>query len=107
MNSGRTNSVSKIRSVVLGVPYLVILAFLLLWEFTVRVRGIAPIYLPAPSAILKYLVAMIADGSLPYNLAVTFIRIMAGFAVAAVTGMTVGVLMGLSPLAARIIDPWI
>lgn len=107
MNTGR-DSVGKIRSVFLGVlPYLVILGFLLLWEFAVRARGLAPIYLPAPSAILKYLVAMIADGSLPYNLAVTFIRIMAGFAVAAVAGVTVGLLMGLSPLAARIIDPWI
>ena len=68
------------------VPYLVIAAVLLAWEITVRVKGIAPIFLPAPSVILKYLVAMTLDGSLLYHLAVTFLRIMGGFLVAAVTG---------------------
>jgi NitT/TauT family transport system permease protein len=89
------------------VPYLVIAAVLLVWELLVRVNGIAPIYLPAPSSILRYLVAMILDGSLPYNLAITFLRIIAGFGVAAITGILVGIAMGMSPLTARIIDPWI
>ena len=43
-----------------ALPYLVIVAVLLVWELLVRVNGIAPIYLPAPSSILRYLVAMIA-----------------------------------------------
>src|SRR6266568_3795118 len=88
-------------------PYLVIAAVLLGWEFAVRFNGIQPIFLPAPSSILKYLIAMIADGSLPYHLSTTFLRIIAGFLVAGVTGIVVGVLMGMSPLAARIVDPWI
>lgn len=98
----------KARSVFHAVaPYLVIAVFLLSWEFTVRINHVAPIFLPAPSVILKYLVAMILDGSLPYNLSITFVRIIAGFGVAAVTGILVGIAMGMSPLAARIVDPWI
>ena len=89
------------------LPWLVIIAVLVAWELFVRLNGIAPIYLPAPSSILKYLVAMILDGSLPYNLGVTFLRIIAGFCIAAATGVLVGVAMGMSPLVARIIDPWI
>ncbi len=77
------------------------------WELVVRLNGIAPIFLPAPSAILKYLVAMTIDGSMPYHLSVTFLRIIAGFGVAAVTGILVGIAMGMSPLTARIFDPWI
>ncbi|HEU5275865.1 MAG TPA: ABC transporter permease [Xanthobacteraceae bacterium] len=90
-----------------ALPYVVVIAFIAGWEALVDLNGIAPIYLPAPSAIVRYLVAMLADGSLPYNLAVTFLRIIGGFLVAAVSGITVGVLMGMSPLAARIVDPWI
>lgn len=89
------------------VPYLVIAAVIALWEFAVRFNGIQPIFLPAPSSIIKYLWVMIADGSLPYHLSVTFIRILAGFLVAGITGIIVGILMGMSPLVARIVDPWI
>ncbi|MFZ0845089.1 MAG: ABC transporter permease [Pseudolabrys sp.] len=88
-------------------PYLVIAAVIVVWEFAVRFNGIQPIFLPAPSSILKYLWVMIADGSLPYNLSVTFMRIIAGFVMAGVTGVAVGILMGMSPLVARIVDPWI
>lgn len=89
------------------LPYLIIIAVLLAWELLVRLNGIQPIYLPAPSSIFRYLVAMLLDGSLIYNLGITFMRILGGFVVAAVSGILVGVLMGMSPLAARIIDPWI
>jgi ABC-type nitrate/sulfonate/bicarbonate transport system permease component len=91
----------------LVAPTLVIVAVLAAWEFAVRFHGIQPIFLPAPSSILKYLWVMIADGSLPYHLSVTFLRIMTGFLVAGITGIIVGILMGMSPLVTRIVDPWI
>jgi NitT/TauT family transport system permease protein len=90
-----------------ALPYLVVAAVIAGWELLVHLNGIAPIYLPAPSAIVRYLFAMLADGSLLYNLGVTFMRILGGFLVAAVSGILVGVAMGMSPLAARIVDPWI
>ena len=52
-----------------------------------RWRGIAPIYLPAPSSIAVYLWRMIADGTMAYHLGVTLLRIFAGFLLAAVTGI--------------------
>ena len=89
------------------LPSLSIILFLTLWELAVRLRGIPPIVLPAPSSISIYLVNMIADGSLPYHMAVTFARIMAGFLVAGFFGVLFGVLMGMSSIFSRIIDPWI
>jgi NitT/TauT family transport system permease protein len=89
------------------LPGIVVVAFILAWEAFVRVRGIAPIYLPAPSSIAVYLWRMIADGSLPVNLGITLGRVLGGFAVAAVAGVGLGVLMGMSRLVARIADPWI
>jgi ABC-type nitrate/sulfonate/bicarbonate transport system permease component len=99
---------SRTKAVIYWVaPYLVIAAVLIAWELTVRIKGIAPIFLPAPSVILKYLVSMTLDGSIPYHLMITFVRILVGFAVAAVAGILVGIAMGVSPLTARIFDPWI
>ncbi len=89
------------------LPLLTVACVLLAWEALVRGRGIAPIYLPAPSSIATYLVRMIADGSMPYHLGVTVLRILVGFSVAAVAGVAMGVLMGMSPTMARIADPWI
>jgi NitT/TauT family transport system permease protein len=89
------------------VPLLLVVGFLVLWEILVRAKGIPPIYLPAPTAIARHLFAMAADGSLLAHLSVTFLRIMAGFFIAAVTGILFGVLMGMSKLLARILDPWI
>ena len=89
------------------LPWVVVAAFFGAWEWYVRARGIAPIYLPPPSSIAVYLWRMVADGSLAVNLGVTLLRVFAGFAVAAVAGVALGIVMGMSRLAARIADPWI
>jgi NitT/TauT family transport system permease protein len=89
------------------LPAFVVVAFIIAWEALVRVRGIAPIYLPAPSAIAVYLWRMIADGSLAVNLGITLGRVLGGFAIAALAGVGLGIAMGMSRLVARIADPWI
>jgi len=89
------------------LPFASVVMFLGIWELVVRVREVPPIILPAPSAIASYLVSMITDGSLPYHLAVTFLRIVAGFIVASVFGIVLGVFMGMSRIVSRVLDPWI
>jgi ABC-type nitrate/sulfonate/bicarbonate transport system permease component len=89
------------------LPTLTVVAVVVAWEALVRLRGIAPIYLPAPSSVLVYLWQMTVDGSLPYNLAITLLRIFVGFAVAAATGILLGVAMGMSRTIARVADVWI
>lgn len=89
------------------LPTASFVLFLILWEALVRLRGIAPIVLPAPSAIFDYLVLMTIEGSILYNLGVTFIRIVVGFFIAGSLGILVGVLMGMSRVIARVLDPWI
>ncbi|MGE0038128.1 MAG: ABC transporter permease [Xanthobacteraceae bacterium] len=90
-----------------ALPALTVLGILIFWEVWVRARGIAPIFLPAPSAIAFYLYRMIVDGSMPYNLGITLMRIFAGFVIAAVSGILLGVLMGMSRPIARVADVWI
>jgi NitT/TauT family transport system permease protein len=73
----------------------------------VRWRGIQPIFLPAPSSIVYYLWQMLLDGTMEYHLGVTLLRIFAGFFVASVCGVALGLLMGMSRVVARIADVWI
>ena len=89
------------------LPALSVVIFLLVWETLVRWRGIAPIFLPAPSSIAVYLWRMIVDGSMEYHLGVTLLRIFAGFLIAAVSGIALGLLMGMSRIVARVADLWI
>jgi ABC-type nitrate/sulfonate/bicarbonate transport system permease component len=91
----------------LVLPPLTIVAAVVAWEALVRLRGIAPIYLPAPSSVFVYLSRMIADGSMPYHLGITLLRIFVGFGLAAVFGIALGVLMGMSRTVARVADVWI
>lgn len=89
------------------LPALSVIVFLAAWEAFVRIRGIAPIFLPAPSSIARYLVDMIAGGSIFFHLGVTLLRILAGFLVSGVVGVALGIVMGMSRTFARIMDPWI
>jgi ABC-type nitrate/sulfonate/bicarbonate transport system permease component len=89
------------------LPTLSIVGFIAFWQIIVEVRGIPPIYLPAPSAIATALGKMALDGTLWTNLGVTLLRIFAGFSVAAVCGIALGLLMGMSRVVAQIADPWL
>jgi NitT/TauT family transport system permease protein len=89
------------------LPALSIVIVLVAWEAIVRWRGIEPIFLPAPSSIAFYMWRMLADGTMEYNLGITLLRIFAGFLVAAVTGVALGLLMGVSRIISRVADVWI
>jgi NitT/TauT family transport system permease protein len=102
MTSGRAARIWQF-----ALPPLTIVTVVVAWEALVRLRGIAPIYLPAPSSVFVYLSRMIADGSMPYHLGITLLRIFVGFGLAAVFGIALGVLMGMSRTIARVADVWI
>ena len=53
------------------LPLASVVVFLAIWELVVRLRGITPIILPAPSSIADYLAIMTFNGLLPYHLGVT------------------------------------
>jgi ABC-type nitrate/sulfonate/bicarbonate transport system permease component len=90
-----------------ALPALSVVVFLVGWEWMVRWREIAPIFLPAPTSIAVYLWQMILDGTMEYHLSVTLLRIFAGFLIAAVTGIALGMLMGMSRIVSRVADIWI
>jgi NitT/TauT family transport system permease protein len=102
-----SRSVATMKLAEKTLPALSIVLFIGAWQLFVDLRGIPPVYLPSPLAILHALIDMVKDGSLFTNLGATLLRIAAGFLLAAVVGIVFGIMMGMWRLVQRVADPWI
>lgn len=72
---------------------------LVIWEILVDTKIINYAYLPAPTAILHSASGMISSGILLSSLAHTVVATLIGWLIAAVVGVGLGVLLGLSRFA--------
>jgi ABC-type nitrate/sulfonate/bicarbonate transport system permease component len=79
---------------------------LLAWEMLSRFV-IPPQYLPPPSAIARAFVTTTQSGELPRQLWQTASVLFLGFGLAIVSGMAVGIAMGMFPTLRRILDPYV
>ncbi|MCU4178479.1 ABC transporter permease [Bosea sp. BH3] len=73
-----------------------LLALLAVWEFVVIQARISPLYLPRPTGVVAVLWQNIREGGLSTDLGFTLYRIFAGFFIALVTGVLLGVWMAVS-----------
>ncbi len=71
-------------------------AALLLWELSCWARLINTALLPPPHEVLGSLIRLIASGEMPTDAGMSLWRVLVGFAIAAVVGITFGVLTGVS-----------
>lgn len=87
------------------VEYLILPALLIaLWQGIVELGWVRPLLLPPPSRIASTFWAMTASGELPHHLAVSFARVLQGFAIASAIGLVLGVGIGLSRRLDRLTD---
>ncbi len=78
---------------------------LILWEGLVRAGLLDARFFPAPSSVVVELVALCRTGELFVHLGYTLSRVAIGFALGAVPGVLVGVVMGLSPVIRAFLQP--
>lgn len=86
-------------------PFLTIGTILVAWEITARLELVIPYLLPAFSVVIERIGEDLLSGTLITNLGLTLYRAMAGFAIAAVVGMTIGILMSEVSLIRWFFDP--
>lgn len=90
---------------------LTVATLLLGWELITRAGLIAPLFLPAPEAVLAKLVTVARDGfvdaTLVEHLGASLGRVGLALVCALVTAIPVGLALGLSPLARGVLDPLI
>ncbi|WP_339185963.1 ABC transporter permease [Brevibacillus sp. FSL K6-6036] len=84
----------------LGIAGLVVL-----WEIVCRMNIVPPLFLPAPSAILTAAWDMLVNGELIENLLASMYRIGAGYAIGAICGIAIGLILGFSRWADAILTP--
>jgi taurine transport system permease protein len=93
------------KAVILGA--LGIVAFVVLWELIVLVNLVDRIYLPPPSQLLGDIVRMAREGNtiLLADILVSAKRVLIGFALSALVGVPLGLLMGMSRVFKALLDP--
>lgn len=91
----------------IGLSILLFIAFVGGWEAAVRVFSVPAIVVPAPSAVMRALVAGLASGELVTHFWVTFAEVILGFVAGAGCGFAIGVMVGLFPLLERTVYPYV
>src|SRR5262245_43386854 len=81
------------------------LAVVLAWQYASDQRLLSPIFVPAPSSIAAALFDLAASGALWDALGATLARMLGGWMLAAVAGVALGALIGLSARSAAFIGP--
>lgn len=64
------------------------------WELATSLGGVDPIFLPAPSAVATAFVALLLSGELLLHSLSSIGRLLAGYGIAVVGGITLGLLVG-------------
>ena len=84
---------------------------LIIWAIVTETGMIAPIFLPAPSAVLEQFMVIAQDGFAGASLGEHFLasmwRVFGSFALAILTAIPIGILIGYSRIARGIFDPLI
>jgi taurine transport system permease protein len=82
---------------------------IVLWEVSVRLGGIKRVYLSPPSDVLVALWQLLQNGyagtALSTQIGTSVCRVFSGYAIAVLTGIPIGLLMGKSQFVQRVIDP--
>lgn len=84
-----------------------LIGLLVTWETIVRLAGVSPVVLPAPTRVGAALIAMIGSGALFPHLGITLSEILLGFASGAAVALILGALITEFRLVDRIITPYI
>jgi NitT/TauT family transport system permease protein len=87
-----------------ALPFVGPVVLFIVWDLVVRLGMVKPILLPPPLAALGALANGLAGGALLGDFAVTVWRTVQAFAIAAVIGMPLGVLLGSNEKAYRSVE---
>jgi NitT/TauT family transport system permease protein len=80
---------------------------ILLWEVTSRLGLVAPQFLPAPSAVLSAMWTMTVKQSLLWHAAISTLRVLLAFAIAAIMAVPIGILMSSYRIVGAALEPTI
>ena len=86
---------------------LSLVVFLLVWQVVVYGSGFKSFILPGPYTVAERFVRAWADGTMWPHVQQTLVEVLLGFALGATIAVAVGVLLARSPLAERLLSPYL
>lgn len=89
------------------ISTLAVLVFVALWEIVCRTGLVDPIFLPAPSAVLRRAWLTLMDGVLVADVLASTRRVMVGFLLAVLVSIPLGLVLGTSRRICALFDPLI
>jgi NitT/TauT family transport system permease protein len=78
-----------------------------LWEFSVQVGWLKPIFMSSPSLIWRALLVELNQGRIWGDIGVSLLEFAVGFFIAAVVGIVIGIVAGWYRRANYVLDPWL
>jgi taurine transport system permease protein len=84
-----------------------LLIFLGGWELLVRLEFIDPFFLPAPSSVVRRMIQLASgpEAVLWHDIRMSASRVLSGFALSALVGVPMGLMMGMNPLVRAALNP--
>ncbi len=84
-----------------------IVGFFLAWQLAVSANFVSEFFLPGPERVFRHMLLLASDGSLFIHIGVSLARVVAGFLLAVMVAIPLGMLIGLWPPMYHLVDPWI
>lgn len=81
------------------------IGLLIVWELTVLAGLVPETWFPRPTSIAVVFSGLISDGTLVTHTRITLRRLVGAFVLAAVPGIVIGLIIGISSTARAIVDP--
>ncbi|WP_010235412.1 ABC transporter permease [Clostridium arbusti] len=87
----------KIKNVYKIIEYLILpVSIIIIWQILFRTGIVNPILLPGPGKVWDSFISLIKAGTLYKNIGMSILRVIEGFLLATVSGIFLGVIVGLS-----------
>ena len=90
-----------------AIKFASVAAFLLAWHLATTTGAVSPIFLPSPAQIVAQAQELIATGDLLESVLISSERVFAGFVLAGLVAVPLGVVMAVWWPAKAIVDPFI
>jgi ABC-type nitrate/sulfonate/bicarbonate transport system permease component len=81
------------------------IALLVAWELLAQTGAINPVFFPPPSKLASLFLELSGDGSLWMHVSKTLSRLLPALVIGATTGLFLGLILGASSLARRLLEP--
>ena len=100
-------SLRKEKSWVRFYQFLILIAFIGLWELASRLRWIDPLIFSSPSKVTNLLIDKITDGSILVHISYTLFETVFGFILGTLLGTILAAILWWSPFLSKVLDPYL